>query len=147
MNSMQGEGDAAGRGGDAELGEEVDDTNALYLPITCINREDVAEDAEMAVLYPRPQVAARLHHQHHKRTSQTLLKTLPTGASATHAGLTSKTGTRPSPSPQHGTDPTTQKDSCGLMHKNTSIKGGIRAPKQCTKQNSRDFDAVGWRTL
>jgi hypothetical protein len=114
--------------------------------ITCIcrnNREDVAEDAAMAVLYPRLQVAARSHHQHKVRTSQTLLKTLPAGTCANHAALTSKTGTRPSHAPQRGADPTTQKDSRGLTETNTSIKGGIHAPNQCTKQNSREFDKVG----
>jgi hypothetical protein len=134
--SMQEEGDAAGQRGDVEWGEEVEDTNALHLPTTCVhrrNREDVVENPAMAVMYPRPQVEARLHHQHHRRTSQTSLKTLLTGTCATHAGLTSKTDTRQSPAPHCGADPTTQKDSHGLMHKNTSINCGIRAPKRCTK--------------
>ncbi len=77
VDSMQEEGDMAGRGWDVDRGGEVDDTNALTLQITCVsrcNREDVAEDKAMAVLYPRPQVTARLHHQHNVRTSRTSLK-------------------------------------------------------------------------
>jgi hypothetical protein len=57
-----------------------------------------------------------------------LIKNSPTGLCATHAALTSKTGTRPSHAPQHGADPTTQKDSRGLTQTNTSTKGEIRAP-------------------
>ncbi len=128
---MQEEGDMAGRGRGMDQGEKVDDTNALPLQITCVsrrNREDVAEDEAIAVLYPQHQVAARSHHQHNVRTSQTSLKTSPTGTCATHAASTSKTGTRPSHAPQHGADPTTQKNSGGLMQTNTSIKGGICAP-------------------
>ncbi len=52
---MQEEGDVAELKGDAEQGEEVEDTKALHLPITCIhrcNREDVVEDAATAVMYP-----------------------------------------------------------------------------------------------
>ena len=131
VDSWQEEGDTAGWGRDVNWGEEADDTNALPLQITCVsrrNREDVAEDTTTAVLYPGSQVKARLHRQHNVRTSQTSLKTLPTGTCATHAALTPKTGTRPSHASQHGADPTTQKDSRGLMQTNTSIKGGIRAP-------------------
>jgi hypothetical protein len=85
---MQEEGDTTGWGHDVDWGEEVADINVLPLQITCVsrcNREKVAEDAAMAVLYPRPQVVARSHHQHNVHTSQTLLKTLPTGTCATHA--------------------------------------------------------------
>jgi hypothetical protein len=74
---MQEEGDTAGRGQDMDQGEKVEDTNALPLQITCVsrcNREDVAVDKAMAVLYPRPQVTARLHHQHNVCTSRTSLK-------------------------------------------------------------------------
>jgi hypothetical protein len=105
-------------------------------PITCVrrcNREDVAENAEMAILYPRPQVPAQLHHQHHARTSLTSLKASPTGTCATHASSTLKMDTHQSPAPQRGADPTTQKNSRVLTHKNISIKGGICAPKRCTK--------------
>jgi hypothetical protein len=69
---MQEEGDRAGRGRDVDQGEEVDGTNALPLQITCVsrrNREDAAEDATMAVLYPRPQAKAWSHHQHNVHTS------------------------------------------------------------------------------
>ncbi len=131
MDSWQEEGDTAGWGRDVDRGREVDDTNALPLQITCVskgNREDVAEDAATAVLYPRPQVAAWSHHQHNVHTSQTSLKTLPTGTCATHAASTLKTGTGPSHAPQHDADPTTQKDSRGLMQTYTSITGGIPAP-------------------
>ncbi len=82
----------------------------------------------------------QLHHQHHTRTSLTSIKALPTGTCATHACSTSKTDTHPSPAPQRGADPATQKDSHVLMHKNTSTKGGIHAPKQCTRQNSWNFN-------
>ncbi len=136
VDSMKEEEDTAGQEGDVEWGEEVDNPSTLNLPITCIcrrSREDMAEETEMAVLYPRPQVPAQLHHQHHMRTSLTSLKALPTGTCATHVGLTSKMDIRPFPAPQHGADSTTQNDSRVLTHKNTSTKGGIRAPKQWTK--------------
>ena len=130
-DSMQEEGDTAGRGWDKDQGGEVDNTSAFSLQITCVsrhNREDLAKDAATAVLYPQPQVTAWSHHQHNVRTSQASLKTLPTGTCATHVALTSKMGTGPSHAPQRGADPTTQKNSPGLMQTNTSIKGGICAP-------------------
>jgi hypothetical protein len=137
---MQEEGDTAGWRREVDWGEEVDVTNALPLQITCVSRhnmEDVEEDAAMAVLYPRPQVTARSHHQHNVRTWNVCYS----------CGFNIKDGPSPSHAPQRGADSTTQKDSSGLTQMNTLIKGGIHAPNRCTKQNSRDSDEVGWRTL
>jgi len=98
-------------------------------------------------------VRSRLHQEvweqlaHPQRkpehTGQTSQNCLQTGMYATRVGSILKMGTRLSHAHMRGAKQTIRRGSLEEMHRHTSTQDGIRAPRECIRQNFRDFLQCG----